>query len=198
MLVRYERLPDLLGALTRAVVFKPALLSASELVYLRRSLDLPQSDLADILGCTVQTLSLWERGAHSIPRSTDTLLRRHYIDEATAVFGRNVRAHRVSELARLAKVSAGYLYEGSFSGHTWSFAHRPTPRLSARDQTTGVAVVQNVGTSLSRSRLPMNTLRAVGHAQVTRLNTYGGGGTWEQPSTRWKASLNSLVVKHSA
>lgn len=195
-LVRYERLHDLLGALHKAVVLKPALLNSAEIVYLRRSLDLLQSELAAIVGCTEQTLSLWERGAHPIPRSSDTLLRKHCIEEAAAIFGRSAPAHRVSNLSRLAELSADYLYEGSFSGREWSFAHRPTRTARATQQVTGVAAMPSTGTFVKDSQRICSEATAVVNAQMTLTDgasASGATGTWRQPLTLGKQFGSAMV-----
>lgn len=62
-------------ALLTAVVLKEGRLTGEEITYLREKLDLLQSALATLLGVENQTVSLWERGSHRIPRSCDTVLR---------------------------------------------------------------------------------------------------------------------------
>jgi DNA-binding transcriptional regulator YiaG len=54
-------------------------LSAAEVRFLRKHMDLSQKQLADILGVTEQTVSLWER-AGSIPSTASLLLRVLYME----------------------------------------------------------------------------------------------------------------------
>ena len=124
-LVRYERLAGLIAALHACVVLKPALLSAPEITYLRRALDMSQADLAQVLGITDQTLSLWERGSHPMARASDTLLRKLCVESKAFAVKIPLRQTRVEALSRLALGAGQFLYEGTLLAGQWSFEARP-------------------------------------------------------------------------
>lgn len=138
-LIRYLRLNELLSALLQAVILKPALLSGKEIAYLRRKLDLAQDALADVLGCTEQTLSLWERGQHPITRSADTVLRKLSVESNRRNLGRSPSrsAYNVAALARLGRNRAEFMYECSLAGRSWVVSYTPVFTHSAQDVSTG-------------------------------------------------------------
>lgn len=165
-LVRYERLSSLLAALHRAVVLKPALLGSAEIAYLRRALDLPQSELADILGTSEQTLSLWERGSHAIPRSADTLLRKHCIEAARSVFGRTARQYTVLRLARLARSVGTFIYVGGLSGNDWLFEHQPALTHTSAQSSSVVTAIPSVAVYPIAGQIATIEVSAVGNIEM--------------------------------
>ena len=68
----------LIRAVCLALVNKPHKLTGKEFRYLRQSLLLPQGCVASLLGCSEQTVSLWERYG-KVPLWADKLLRMVYI-----------------------------------------------------------------------------------------------------------------------
>lgn len=63
----------------RALACKPRL-TGSELRFLRKEMGLSQKRLAELLGSTEQTVSLWERGRR-IPNGYDRLIRVLYLEK---------------------------------------------------------------------------------------------------------------------
>lgn len=124
-LVKYERLGGLIAALHACLLLKPALLSAPEITYLRRALDMSQADLAQVLGTTDQTLSLWERGSHPMARASDTLLRKLCIESKAFAAKMPALQTRVQPLSRLAQGVGQFMYEGRLVADQWSFEARP-------------------------------------------------------------------------
>jgi DNA-binding transcriptional regulator YiaG len=133
-LVRYERLGGLIAALHACLLLKPALLSAPEITYLRRALDMSQADLAQVLGTTDQTLSLWERGSHPMARASDTLLRKLCVESKAFAAKIPARQTRVQALSRLALGAGQFMYEGKLADDQWSFEAQPLhqPTRSAK------------------------------------------------------------------
>jgi putative transcriptional regulator len=72
-------LPGLYAAIGEAIARKRDL-SGAELRFLRKRLELGQSELADYLRVSEQTVSLWERGRGEIPSSQSLLLRVLYLE----------------------------------------------------------------------------------------------------------------------
>lgn len=62
-------------AIGMALVCKQGLLIGDEIKFIRTTLDLSQSALAKLLGCTYQTILLWEKNKFAIPKTADRLLR---------------------------------------------------------------------------------------------------------------------------
>jgi len=62
----------------RALARKPYL-TGTELRFLRKEMGLSQKRLADLLGTTEQTVSLWERGRR-MPKGSDRLVRAIYME----------------------------------------------------------------------------------------------------------------------
>ncbi len=71
-----DRLHEVIG---RALASKPYLTGA-ELRFLRKEIGLSQKRLADLLGSTEQTVSLWERRGH-IPKGYDRLVRLLFLEK---------------------------------------------------------------------------------------------------------------------
>lgn len=55
-------------------------LAPKEISYLRREMELRQLDIAEILGCTDQTVANWEKGKSNIQKSPDAVLRHIYME----------------------------------------------------------------------------------------------------------------------
>lgn len=117
--VRYVDLLGLAAAILHAVVTKPGRLSNTELVFLRRKLDLSQKQCANLLGVKEQTLSLWERNSYSLPVSTDALLRRICIEELSEKFPKRVAFPRTALLVRMASSTGEGRYECAFDQNRW-------------------------------------------------------------------------------
>ncbi len=96
-----------------AVLQKGARLAADEISYLREWRDYLQSDLATVLGVDVQTVSLWERGAHRIPRSCDTLLRALIIEKLPRKLRPSKKESSVEFMSKLAERDATARYIGN-------------------------------------------------------------------------------------
>jgi DNA-binding XRE family transcriptional regulator len=123
--VRYENVFALFAALLRAVVLKPRLLRGCEIAYLRRKLDLSQSQLGDALGVKEQTVSLWERDSHPIVKSADTVLRRLCFEAEPGTFAGN-KGLTTRELAALAQERGEVMYVGMFEEKGgWKFEAKP-------------------------------------------------------------------------
>ena len=193
-LVRYEQVTDLVRALQKAVLLKPALLGPSEIAFLRRALDQRQADFAAVLGCSEQTLSLWERGAHLIPRSVDTLLRRHFVEESKWIAGKSARQFTVAHLAQYSKGSAHFLYEGCYSGEQWSFTRRLVPTLHASEQTRVVATLLSNGEYLPQPGTQIEVVSVMQAATAAPLGDVSGlhRVIWDSPSSVWNASMKPL------
>jgi putative transcriptional regulator len=62
-------------AIGMILVCKPGLLNGKEIKFIRYTLDLSQTTLAKILGCSYQTILLWEKNKGIISKTADHLLR---------------------------------------------------------------------------------------------------------------------------
>ena len=65
------------------------LLSPKELKWFRKQMDLTQSELAQLLGYSSQSVARWEKGGAQIPGAAERIIRMLYIDQAET--GANVR-----------------------------------------------------------------------------------------------------------
>jgi len=97
--VAVEGVPALHRAIGLWLAKKPRQLSGAEIRFLRKELDLSQRALAEIVGQTEQTVSLWERRGR-IPKTADRFIRAFYRE---AVEG-NAQIRNI--LARLAAKDA--------------------------------------------------------------------------------------------
>ncbi len=162
-LVRYAHLVGLVSALHEAVVLKPALLSGAEITYLRRALDGRQADLANVLGCSEQTLSLWERGSHLITRAADTLVRKYFVEKSRSIGPKVRRSSSIEKLSSLSRATASLIYEGSFSAGRWSFSYGVVPAFQTCEQIVvqtavprnggGATALTTMATSISDDKL---------------------------------------------
>ncbi len=75
--ISIDELPGLHRAIGLWIVQKPKPLTGAELRFLRQELDLSQKRLAEIVGQTEQTVSLWERRGR-IPKIADRFVRALY------------------------------------------------------------------------------------------------------------------------
>jgi putative transcriptional regulator len=57
------------------IIFKQGLLTGNEIKFIRTTLDFSQTRLAQLLGCSYQTILLWEKNKTPIPKTADRLLR---------------------------------------------------------------------------------------------------------------------------
>lgn len=57
-------------------------LTGKEIRFLRKQLDLTQSELARLLGVDAQTVARWEKGTSAIPGPAEALLRLLYVEHA--------------------------------------------------------------------------------------------------------------------
>ena len=58
------------------------LLSPKELKWFRKQIDLTQSELAQLLGYSSQSVARWEKGEAKIPGAAERIIRMLYIDQA--------------------------------------------------------------------------------------------------------------------
>ena len=98
--VAIEGLPALHRAIGLWLVKKPRRLTGAEIRFLRKELDLSQKALAEIVGQTEQTVSLWERRGR-IPKTADRFIRALYREAAEG------NAQIRDLVARLAAKEAG-------------------------------------------------------------------------------------------
>jgi len=70
-----EDLPGLHAAIAKAVVESPAHLDAKTFKYLRKHLDMAQRQVADLLGMSEESVSLWERARQPLPKYADIIIR---------------------------------------------------------------------------------------------------------------------------
>jgi DNA-binding transcriptional regulator YiaG len=75
-----ENLDGLHEVIGRSICALNRRLGPKEISYLRREMELRQVDIAEILGCTDQTIANWEKGKSCIPKSPDAVLRHIYLE----------------------------------------------------------------------------------------------------------------------
>jgi putative transcriptional regulator len=75
--VSFHNLDGLTRAICLALIAKPRKLSGVEFRYIRQNMLLSQASLAKMLGCTEQSVSLWERHGN-VPKLADKMLRIMY------------------------------------------------------------------------------------------------------------------------
>jgi putative transcriptional regulator len=71
-------LDGLLVAIGRSLVQRKKLLSGKEVRFLRKQMDLTQSELARLVGCDAQQIARYEKGQNKMAGPTDRLLRMLY------------------------------------------------------------------------------------------------------------------------
>lgn len=62
-------------AIGLSIIFKQGLLEGNEIKFIRTTLDFSQTKLAELLGCTYQTILLWEKNKTLISKTSDRLLK---------------------------------------------------------------------------------------------------------------------------
>ena len=70
-----QDLAGLHGAIARAVSSSPQQLDAKTFRFLRKHLDMAQRQIADMLGVSEESVSLWERARQPVPKYADLILR---------------------------------------------------------------------------------------------------------------------------
>lgn len=73
--VRLEDEQGLLKALARSIATDKQSMDRKELLFLRKSLGLSQLNLAQLLGCSDQTVARWEKGKTEIDPAAERLIR---------------------------------------------------------------------------------------------------------------------------
>lgn len=121
--VRYENLAGLSDAILEAVILKPSRLSGEEITYLRDTLDLFQTELADFLGVDEQTVSLWEREKYNIPKPCDTVIRKYVIEKSKKRLSTTVFRIALEEFSRLASQMASYDLVCALEAGEWKITH---------------------------------------------------------------------------
>jgi DNA-binding transcriptional regulator YiaG len=121
--VRYENLAGLSDAILEAIILKPSRLSGEEITYLRDTLDLFQSELADFLGVDEQTVSLWEREKHNIPKSCDNVIRKYVTEKSRKRLSTAAFRTALEEFSRLASQIASYDLVCALEAGEWRTTH---------------------------------------------------------------------------
>ena len=79
--IAIENIDQLHAAIGTHLCDQPRELSGNEVRFLRRELMLSQAALAHLVGVKEQTVHRWEADKNSMPRSTEALLRRLYMEQ---------------------------------------------------------------------------------------------------------------------
>lgn len=87
-------------AIGMILVSKRGLLSGKEIKFIRSTLDLSQTTLAKILGCSYQTILLWEKNKGIISKTADHLLRAIFFSYLDVESGRAIydKINEISDL----------------------------------------------------------------------------------------------------
>ena len=118
--VHFEDVLGLSKAIRAAIIFKRGRLSADEVAYLRRKLDMSQVELARLLGVEAQTLSLWERASQNIPKAADCLLRLIFVELQAGQLPIGKRKLKPSDAAGLAGALLPARYLCSWDDTCWT------------------------------------------------------------------------------
>lgn len=70
-------------AIGRSIASRKKLLSPKEIKWLRKQLDITQSELGALLGYSSQTVARWEKGKSEIPGASERLIRMLYLEQAS-------------------------------------------------------------------------------------------------------------------
>jgi putative transcriptional regulator len=76
--IAVHNLDGLHAAIGRSLVQRKKLLNGKEIRFLRRQIDLTQSELARLVGCDAQQIARYEKGQNKMSGPTDRLLRMLY------------------------------------------------------------------------------------------------------------------------
>lgn len=82
------------------LIQKRGLLFGNEIKFIRTSLDLSQTALSKILGCTYQTVLLWEKNKQIISKTADRLLRAIFLSYLCPEKDRTI-FNMINEVSRL-------------------------------------------------------------------------------------------------
>lgn len=77
--VAIENVEELHDAIAQHMCLTKALLNGKEFRFLRKLMDLTQSDVASYMGCDVQSVARWEKGKTEVNGAADKLLRLLYL-----------------------------------------------------------------------------------------------------------------------
>ena len=102
----YVSIKDIDGlhiAIGKHLVLNRKALAPKEIKFLRKTMEMTQSELAEVLGKTSQSVARWEKGEVSIPGSAEKLLRalfyaRHIISEEDLQVLRDLLLEKLGEL----------------------------------------------------------------------------------------------------
>jgi len=76
--ITIRNLDGLHKVIGQALVLRKKILSGSEIRFLRRQMDLTQSELSRLVGCDAQQIARYEKGENKMPGPTDRLIRMIY------------------------------------------------------------------------------------------------------------------------
>ena len=79
--VTIEDIPGLAKAIAGILCQKPSRLTGAEFRFVRQAMCLSQRNLGDMLGCTEQTIALWEKTKVKLPKMADTLIRAIFLEQ---------------------------------------------------------------------------------------------------------------------
>lgn len=85
-------------AIGMILISKRGPLSGKEIKFIRSTLDLSQTTLAKILGCTYQTILLWEKEKGAISKTADHLLRAFFLAYLDVERGKEIY-DKINEIA---------------------------------------------------------------------------------------------------
>lgn len=79
--VSVDNADELHKVIAKQLCLSKGVFSPKELKFLRKMMNLTQSELATLLRCDYQTVARWEKGQTSIPGSADIVLRAFYLSQ---------------------------------------------------------------------------------------------------------------------
>lgn len=143
---QYEDILGLYRAIVNAVLSKPARLIGTEVAFLRDRLDMFQSELGELLGVKEQTVSLWERSSHFIPKACDLVLRRLCIETFKQSLSKDVKNFSIFDLSTRAETQQKLHYVATYSHHGWRMESRVEDAkfLASKVATKGTVVIGNI------------------------------------------------------
>lgn len=107
-------------AIGRRLAAKTKPLSSTEFRFLRKELGFSQKTLAELLGTSEQTLSLWERG-RKVPAASERLLRLLYLERANGAVKVRESVQKLAEIDRRI-ADAELVFQYSPRAHRWKEA----------------------------------------------------------------------------